>query len=121
MSKPHTSADPRSDWAEQMPEFGPDTIIYEGDEARSAIADILDGSPVAGGEEEVTRRLRGRGRPGLNPSAPNGAKARQLNVRIPAELDSLVASYVQASTVKNESELVRNALVEYFNNHKIPA
>lgn len=121
MNKPDTSADLRSDWAERMPEFGPDTIILEGDEARNAIADLLDGPPAVGGEEEVTRRLRGRGRPGLNPSAPNGAKARQLNVRIPAELDSLVVSYVQAKTVKNESELVRNALVEYFNNHKISA
>jgi hypothetical protein len=119
MSKPETSADLRSDWAERMPEFGPDTIILEGDAARGAIADLLDGTPAVGGEEEVTRRLRGR--PALNPSAPAGAKARQLNVRIPAELDLLVASYVQTKTVRNESELVRNALVEYFNNHTVPA
>ena len=121
MTKPKNTADLRSDWAETMPKFGPDTIIFEGDEAKSAIADLLNGPPAVGGEEEVTRRTRGRGRPGLNPAAPNGAKARQLNVRIPAELDSLVASYVQTKTVRSESELVRNALVEYFDNHKISA
>ncbi len=119
MSKPDTSADLRSDWAENMPEFGPDTTIIEGDEARSVISELLSGPPAVGGEEEVTKRLRGRGRPGLNPAAPNGAKARQLNVRIPAELDSLVVAFVQTKTVKSESELVRNALTEYFNNHKI--
>lgn len=119
MSKRDIGADLRSDWAEQLPEFGPDTIILAGDEARDAITDLLDGPPAVGGEEEVTRRLRGRGRPGLNPSAPTGAKARQMNVRIPAELESLVASYVQTKMVRNESELVRTALVEYFNNHKI--
>jgi len=121
MTKPHTSADLRSDWAETMPAFGPDTIIYEGNEATSAIAELLDGPPALGGEDEVSNRLRGRGRPGLNPTAPNGAKARQLNVRIPAELETLVAAYVQTNIVKNESELVRNALVEYFDNHKISA
>lgn len=121
MSKPDTSADLRSDWAERMPEFGPETVILEGDEARSAIAALLDGAPATGGEEEVTRRLRGRGRPALSPSAPRGAKARQLNVRIPVELDSLVATYVRTQRVRSESELVRNALVEYFSNHKLPA
>jgi len=119
MTDTDTSPDLRSDWAERMDKFGPDTIVYEGDEARSAISELLNGSPAAGGEEEVTRRLRGRGRPALDPSAPNGAKARQLNVRIPADLDSLVTTYVKASAVKSESELVRNALTEYFHNHKI--
>lgn len=47
MSEP----DPRNDWAERMPEFGPDTIIIEGDEARNAIAALLDGPPTVAGQE----------------------------------------------------------------------
>ncbi len=90
MSKPYANADLRSDWAESMPEFGPNTAILEGEDARNAIADLPDGPPAVGGEEEVSRRLRGRGRPALNPTAPAGAKARQLNVRLPSELESLV-------------------------------
>lgn len=117
MSKPDTSADLRSDWAETMPEFGPDTAILEGEDARGAIADLLDGPPAVGGDEEVARRLRGR--PALNPTAPVGAKARQLNVRLPSELESLVRTAVQTNVAKSESELVRTALTEYFENHRI--
>lgn len=107
-------ADPRSDWAEAMPEFGPDTQIYEGAESRAALAELLDDAPAAD-EYDVTRRLRGR--PSLS---RRGTASRQLHVRIGEDLSALVDTQIKNAVVKNESELVRVALTEYFRNHPKP-
>lgn len=112
-----TNADKRSEWAENMPDFGPDTQIYGGEASRAALADLLDEHPATD-EHEVTRRLRGR--PGLS-GARHGQPSRQLHVRIGEPLSTLVNQHIQSAAVKNESELVRAALSEYFERHRISA
>ena len=101
-----------------MPEFGPETEIYEGEESRAALAELLDG-PAAAGEEEVTRRLRGR--PSLSGAAARGRASRQLHVRVSDRFDALIRQHVEKAGLRGESELVRLALAEYFDNHKIGA
>ena len=113
-----SKADERSQWAEEMPAFGPDTQIYEGQASRDALAELLDDKPAADGHE-VTRRLRGR--PSLNGAAVPGVHAKQLHVRISEDYAELVQQHVSQNHLKGESELVRLALAEYFDNHKIPA
>lgn len=108
------NAEELSAWAEQLTTFGPDTQIYEGEESRKVLAELLGDSPAAG-EHEVTRRLRGR--PGLTPNAPTGSHSRQLNVRIGADLSGLLEEYVGQHAIKSESELVRTALTEFFDRH----
>jgi hypothetical protein len=112
------SADMRSEWAEQLPAFAPDAQIYEGQESRDALAGLLDDEPAAD-EQEVTRRLRGR--PSLNGAAGRGVHAKQLHVRISEDYFDLLQKHVSQSHLKGGSELVRLALAEYFDNHKISA
>ncbi len=110
--------DARADWAEAMPEFGPETEIFEGDESRAALRDLLAGPPAIGGPEEVTRRLRGR--PSLTPGVGPGYRSRQLNVRVGGATEQNLSAY-QAATHENASNIVRLALDEFFANHKITA
>lgn len=113
-----TNSDKRSDWAEDLSDLGPDTQIYEGEASRAALAELLGGHPAADGQD-VTRRLRGR--PSLSPSAGRGTSSRQLHVRIGEPLSSLVDLYIDSSAIRNESELVRLALSEYFDRHHASA
>lgn len=113
-----TPTDPRAAFAEEMPEFGPNAVIYGEEDIQAVLGELLTNKPAIGGEEEVTRRLRGR--PGLNRTAPTGTHARVMNVRIDDHLNKLVKWHVhEVHAAKNESELVRVALTEYFDNHKV--
>jgi hypothetical protein len=49
------AADQRVAFAEEMPEFGPNAVIYSGVEAEDALDDLLENP--ADGEEAVTERL----------------------------------------------------------------
>lgn len=112
-----TDDEERSNWAETLPSFGPDTQIYEGEVSRAILAQLLGGRPAAN-EKEVTRRLRGR--PSLTP-ARRGEPSRQLHVRIGSQLSTQVDQHIAAAAAKNESELVRAALSEYFERHQASA
>lgn len=117
MTSNESRVDVRSAWAESMGEFGPDTQIY-GPETRDVLTGLLDGTPAAD-EQEVTRRLRGR--PSLNAGAEPGRHARKLNIRISNHLSDLMRQHIAQQQLKGESELVRLALTEYLDNHRIPA
>lgn len=112
-----TSNDPRADWAESLDNLGPDTKIYD-ESHRSTLHELLDGKPAIGGEEEVTRRLRGR--PSLTADAKPGHRSRQLHIRIGGTTERLFGTY-EAQTKANASEIVRRALDEFFENHHISA
>ncbi|MEO8528531.1 MAG: hypothetical protein ABI435_05590 [Pseudolysinimonas sp.] len=114
---PNAHDDERSDWAEALTDFGPETKIYSGPDSRKALAELLDVAPATD-EHDVTRRLRGR--PSLNPDAQPGRHSRQLNVRIGEELGDMVALHLTNRTAKSESELVRAALSEFFERHQLP-
>ncbi|MEO8529084.1 MAG: hypothetical protein ABI435_08390 [Pseudolysinimonas sp.] len=115
---PNAHDDKRSDWAEALSDFGPETKIYNGPESRKALSDLLSNSPATD-EHDVTRRLRGR--PSLNPNAQPGRHSRQLNVRIGEELGDMVALHLTNQTARSESELVRTALSEFFERHQLPS
>lgn len=48
----------RQKFAEDMPAFGPNAVVYNSPEALTILDDLLGDNPAAGGEEEVSRRLR---------------------------------------------------------------
>jgi hypothetical protein len=108
--------DPRSTWAEQVSELGPDTQIYAGPKSRKALSELLGDRPAAD-EKEVTRRLRGR--PNLDRTARPGEHSKQLNVRIGDELGTLMRLHLAHDDARTESELVRKALSEYFDRHPL--
>lgn len=113
-----TTTDPRAVFAEEMPAFGPDAKLYSGPEAEAVLDDLLGEKPAQEGAEEVTRRLRGR--PRLDPHAPHGTEVK-IYARIDTRLDRLVKAYLRSPkpAAKNQSDLVRTALTEYFHNHNI--
>ena len=48
----------RQKFAEDMSAFGPNAVVYNSPKALAILDDLLDDNPAAGGEEEVSRRLR---------------------------------------------------------------
>lgn len=112
-----TTNDPRADWAESLDDLGPDAKIYD-ETHRGALLDLLDGDPAIGGEAEVTRRLRGR--PSLTPNAKPGHRSRQLHVRLDGRTEVLFNSY-EEQTKENASQIVRQALIEFFEKRHVDA
>ncbi|AER47742.1 hypothetical protein DORI_93 [Mycobacterium phage Dori] len=49
----------------------------------------------------------------------SAGKTPALPVRLPASIRDVMKQYVQAGTVSSESELVRTALIEYFEHHPV--
>lgn len=110
-----TKADPRVEFAKEMPAFGPDTVIYKGEESRAMLADLLDGPPAVGGEEEVTRRLS-RGRPRVGGASGKG-ESPTIRVRVTPEQKEQIAELKNRRRYKHDSDIIREALVEYVARH----
>lgn len=52
------NTDARQKFAEDMPVFGPNAVVYNSPKALAILDSLLGDNPAVDGEEEVSRRLR---------------------------------------------------------------
>ena len=69
--------DERSEWAEQMPEFGPDTQILEGGTSRALLGALLSDDELNGFERDADRAEAGQLAP-VDGTALHGEDAARL-------------------------------------------
>lgn len=108
--------DERERFAEEMPAFGSETVVFVGGEGQDIFDDLFGEVPAIGGENEVTRRLRGR--PRLDRHVGAGASSPKLNIRLSESLRSEMRGFLTGSEFSTESEFVRAAISEYIQNHR---
>ncbi|TFD76113.1 hypothetical protein E3T54_11100 [Cryobacterium sp. Sr8] len=110
-----TKRDERSDWAEGIESFGPDAHLTSGDDAAAKGRATLEAA--LGGPAEVEKALRGR------PTLTSGQKARgyqspKRSFRLTEQLDQQLVTFITVQK-RPQSEVMRAALAEYFERHRV--
>jgi len=106
--------DSRSDWAEQMDSFSADAQLTSGAIAAAEGRALLEAA--LGGPQEVAKALRGRR--SLSGTKKRGYRSPTRSFRLTEELDTKLTTVVTTQQ-RPQSEIVREALSEYFKHHHV--
>jgi hypothetical protein len=105
-------------WAESdEPTVRPGATVLRGEAARAAARALLEEATAddpAG--RELVERVRGRGRPRLNPSLDTGQSGPLWNIRMTVDIDAAMRAQAK-SEGRPLSEVVRQAAAEYLAAH----